>query len=88
MTRKGESITLSLSPEEKATLEQIALDFGQTWGDKETPNISKLLRAVVSGDLKIVWGDEEAPMTLKQRNAMKAAIALIQEGLAKLIKIV
>lgn len=86
MTRKGESITLSLSPEEKERLEQIALDFGQTWGDK--PNISQLMRAIANRELKVIWGDEETPITQKQRNAMKVAIALIQEGLAKLIKII
>lgn len=84
MTRKGESITLSLSPEQKAQLEEIALQFGQTWG--EVPNISKLMRAIADGDLKVVWGDEESPMTIKQRSAMKNAIALIQDGLARLIK--
>jgi hypothetical protein len=86
MSRKGESVTLSLSLEEKLQLEQIALEFGQTWG--EDPNISKLMRAIANGELKVNWGDEESPMTNKQRSVMKNAIALIQEGLAKLIKIV
>ncbi|WP_354666136.1 hypothetical protein [Nostoc sp. GT001] len=86
MSRKGETITLSLSAEEKQQLEQIALDFGQTWG--EDPNISKLMRAIAKGELKVCWGDEESPMTNKQRNAMKGAIALIQEGLSKLIKLI
>jgi hypothetical protein len=86
MTRKGESITLSLSPEQKERLEQIALHYGQTWG--EDPNISKLMRAIADGELKVNWGDEESPMTNKQRSVMKGAIALIQEGLAKLIKII
>ena len=86
MSRKGETITLSLSLEEKQKLEQIALDFGQTWG--EDPNISKLMRAIADGELKVAWGDEESPMTIKQRSAMIAAIALVQEGLSKLIKII
>ncbi|MBE9037187.1 hypothetical protein [aff. Roholtiella sp. LEGE 12411] len=86
MTRKGESVTLSLSSEQKQQLEQIALDFGQTWG--EEPNISKLMRAIADGDLKVIWGDEELPMTSNQRSMMKAAIATIQEGLSKLIKLI
>lgn len=86
MSRKGESITLSLLPNQQAKLEQIALEFGQTWGDK--PNISKLMRAIADGELKVAWGDEETPITKQQRNAMKAAIAMIQEGLSKLIKLI
>lgn len=87
MSRKGESVTLSLSVEQKEQLEKIALDFGQTWGN-EKPNISQLMRAIADGELRVVWGDEEAPITIKQRSAMKAAIALIQEGLSKLIKLI
>ncbi|MCC5640630.1 hypothetical protein LC593_33325 [Nostoc sp. CHAB 5844] len=87
MSRKGESITLSLSAEQKEQLEKIALDFGQTWGN-EKPNISQLMRAIADGELRVVWGDEEAPITIKQRSAMKVAIALIQEGLSKLIKLI
>lgn len=84
MSRKGESVTLSLSTEQKERLEQIALDFGQTWGEK--PNISQLLRAIADGKLKVVWSDQESTIT-DQRNAMKLAIAMIQEGLSKLLKI-
>ncbi len=87
MTRKGESVTLSLSSEQKQQLERIALEFGQTWGN-EKPNISQLVRAIADGELKVTWGDEETPMTKQQRNAMKSAIALIQEGLSKLIKLI
>lgn len=87
MSRKGESVTLSLSAEQKEQLEKIALNFGQTWGNKK-PNISQLMRAIADGELRVVWGDEEAPITIKQRGAMKAAIALIQEGLSKLIKLI
>jgi hypothetical protein len=53
----------------------------QTWG--EDPNISKLMRAIADGELKVNWGDEESPMTNKQRSVMKGAIALIQEGLSQ-----
>lgn len=51
MTRKQRSITLSIEAREKAQLEQLALAFKQTWGDK--PNISKLCKAIASGKLRI-----------------------------------
>lgn len=86
MSRKGESITLSLLPDQQQKLEQIALEFGQTWGEK--PNISKLMRAIADGELKVVLGDEETPIATNQRNAIKVAIAMIQEGLSKLIKVI
>lgn len=44
MTRKGKSITLSLAEHHKLKLEQLAQDFGMTWGDK--PNVSRLLKAI------------------------------------------
>jgi hypothetical protein len=46
MTRKSESITLSVTEEDKAELENIALEFGCTWGEKK-PNISKLIKQIV-----------------------------------------
>lgn len=51
MTRQKRSITLSIDETEKAQLEQLALDFGQNWGDR--PNISKLLKAIAKGDLRL-----------------------------------
>ncbi|MFN5836347.1 MAG: WYL domain-containing protein, partial [Pseudanabaena sp.] len=39
MSRKGESITLSIKERDKANLEAIAIELGMTWGDR--PNISK-----------------------------------------------
>ncbi len=90
------NITLSVSSQEKMVLENIALHFGQTWGDD--PNISKLMRAIADGQLKVCWGDDsealagtpasESPMTNQQRSSMKAAIAMIQEGLSKLIRVI
>ncbi len=49
MLRKRSSITLSISEREKAQLEQLALEFGQTWGDN--PNVSKLVKAIAQGKL-------------------------------------
>ncbi|HEY9675903.1 MAG TPA: WYL domain-containing protein [Waterburya sp.] len=44
MSRKGQSITLSISDRDKAQLEAIALELGMKWGDR--PNISKLVEAI------------------------------------------
>jgi len=51
MSRKGQSITLSLKERDKAELEAIALEFGITWGDR--PNISKLVEAIAQRKLLI-----------------------------------
>ncbi len=60
MTRPGRSLTLSISDHEKAQLEQLALDFDQTWGDK--PNISRLIKAIARGHLRVAlnhdWSQE------------------------------
>jgi predicted DNA-binding transcriptional regulator YafY len=44
MSRKGQSITLSISERDKAQLEAIALELGMKWGER--PNISKLVEAI------------------------------------------
>jgi predicted DNA-binding transcriptional regulator YafY len=46
MTRKGQSITLSLQEHDKAVLQQIALELGSTWGGDNKPNISNLIKAI------------------------------------------
>ena len=51
MSRKGQSITLSVSERDKAELEAIALEFGMMWGDE--PNISKLIKAIAQHELII-----------------------------------
>ncbi|BAY20941.1 hypothetical protein NIES2100_06850 [Calothrix sp. NIES-2100] len=51
MSRKGQSITLSLKEHDKAELEAIALEFGMKWGDR--PNISKLIEAIAQRKLLI-----------------------------------
>lgn len=49
MSRKGQSITLSISERDKAELETLALEFGMKWGEK--PNISKLIEAIARRQL-------------------------------------
>ncbi|MBW4645166.1 MAG: WYL domain-containing protein [Goleter apudmare HA4340-LM2] len=51
MSRKGQSITLSVSERDKAELENLALEFGMKWGDR--PNISKLVEAIAQRKLLI-----------------------------------
>ncbi|MDJ0581176.1 WYL domain-containing protein [Crocosphaera sp.] len=51
MGRKGESITLSIREQDKKQLEALADSYGMTWGDK--PNISRLMKAIAQGKLRI-----------------------------------
>lgn len=51
MSRKGESITLSISDRDKTNLEAIALELGMMWGDR--PNISKLVEAIARKQIQI-----------------------------------
>lgn len=51
MSRKGESITLSISDRDKSQLEAIALELGMMWGDR--PNISKLVEAIARKQIQI-----------------------------------
>ena len=84
MPRKKESITINLSLGERESLEEIALAFGCTWGEKA--NISALMSAIAQDKLKVDWADAE-PADNPKRAAMLGAIALIQEGLAKLLRL-
>ena len=51
MSRKGQSITLSISDRDKAELEAIANELGIKWGDR--PNISKLVLAIARRQLLV-----------------------------------
>ncbi|GAX43903.1 hypothetical protein NIES4075_49180 [Tolypothrix sp. NIES-4075] len=51
MSRKGQSITLSVSERDKTELENLAREFGMMWGDR--PNISKLVEAIAQRQLVI-----------------------------------
>lgn len=82
MTRKNESVTLSLSAEEKAELEAIALSLGCTWGDK--PNLSELMRAIAQCKFKIL--PSESPDAIYLQN-LKGAIGETERSLRKLKKL-
>jgi len=76
MGRRGQSVTLSVSEQDKVQLEALALEFGMTWGDR--PNISKLVEAIAQRQLIIApnhdWANERI-------NALNRAInALIDLG--------
>lgn len=79
MSRKGESITLSLSAEEKEQLEAIALYHNCTWGAK--PNVSKLLSRIADGSLLVL---EEKSIKDSKNVKGKKAIQLIAKGLLEL----
>ena len=51
MSRKGQSITLSISDRDKTELEAIAHELGMMWGDR--PNISKLVEAIARRKLLV-----------------------------------
>ncbi|HAJ62050.1 MAG TPA: WYL domain-containing protein [Cyanobacteria bacterium UBA8543] len=51
MSRKGQSITLSISDRDKAELEAIASELGMMWGER--PNISKLVLAIARRQLLV-----------------------------------
>ena len=72
MTRKGKSITLSISDRDKAELENLALEFGCTWGDR--PNISKLVESIARRQLIIApnnnWTNERIKALETARKAL------------------
>ncbi|MDY6805991.1 MAG: WYL domain-containing protein [Cyanobacteriota bacterium] len=86
MSRKGRSITLSVSERDKAKLEKLALEWGKIWGDR--PNMSKLIEAIARGELKIApnhdWSTARIEALEATRNAlidagkMELAIAIAE----------
>ena len=78
MSRKGESVTLSLTQDEKTRLEGISLQFGCTWGDR--PNVSALLKAIANGSLRVSWNDDLPKPEIKRKLAQEA-INKIKQGL-------
>lgn len=83
MSRKQESVTLSLSLEHKASLEQIAVENGYLWGEK--PNISGLLKAIADGELLLSKSDQP---TSQKRKLIKDAINSIQDALTILLNLI
>ena len=84
MSRKGKSITLSVSDRDKAELESLALEFGCTWGDR--PNISKLVEYIARRQLIIAPNNDWTNERIKAlETARKALIDLGKTDEAKQI---
>lgn len=77
MPKTRQSITLSCTPEVKAKLEQIALDYDCKWGDK--PNISALLESIAAGEIELSNPSRQA--------LAKHRIAVLKEEIKQLEKI-
>ena len=75
MIRKSRAITLSVAEDEKAQLEQLALAFDQTWGEK--PNISRLLKSIAQGKLRLAhnhdWRRDRINLLNRALNHLKDA---------------
>ncbi|MGL5876868.1 MAG: WYL domain-containing protein, partial [Xenococcaceae cyanobacterium] len=76
MTRKGQSITLSLQEREKQELQAIAQEFGITWGNK--PNISKLIEAIARRQLLVHANNDWTEQRITALN--QARLSLIDAG--------
>ena len=63
MSRKGQSITLSVKEAEKQALEALADRLGYTWGDK--PNISKLITAIAQQKYRLTINDNWTETQIK-----------------------
>jgi hypothetical protein len=72
MGRRGQSVTLSISEQDKTQLEALALELGMTWGDR--PNISKLVEAIARRQLLVApnhdWTKERIAAVNQARSAL------------------
>lgn len=76
MTRKGQSITLSLQEREKKGLQQIACELGINWGNK--PNISQLIKAIAMRQFLVLPNNDWTEQRITALN--QARLALIDRG--------
>lgn len=78
MTRKNESITLSVCEADSKALEEIAAAHGCIYGSKA--NISELFRRIAQGKLKIIAASEDYELSkLLNRAEVRRAIELIEK---------
>lgn len=75
MSRKGQSITLSISERDKLQLEAIALELGMTWGNRA--NISKLVEAIARRKLLIAPNNDWSQTRI---GALKQALGDLTDG--------
>jgi predicted DNA-binding transcriptional regulator YafY len=84
MSRKGQSITLSISDRDKAELEAIALFLGMMWGDR--PNISKLVEAIARRQLLVFPNNDWSETRIRAlERAIRALTDIDQIEQAKII---
>lgn len=76
MTRKGQSITLSLQEREKQELQAIACELGIIWGNK--PNISKLIEKIARRQLLVLPNNDWTAQRITALN--QARLNLIDAG--------
>jgi hypothetical protein len=72
VSRKGQSITLSIQERDKDQLKAIAAEFGMTWGNEA--NISQLIKAIARGTLRVAANHD---WSLERINALNQARNLL-----------
>ena len=78
MTRKHESITLSICEADSKALEDIAAAHGCTYGSKA--NVSELFRRIAQGKLRVIAASEDFELCqLLDRAEVRRAIELIEK---------
>lgn len=76
MTKKNESITLSVCEADSKALEAIAIAHGCTYGAKA--NVSELFRRIAQGKLRVVEASEDFELCqLLDRAEVRRAIELL-----------
>ncbi len=76
MSRKDESITLSVTAADLKALEALAVQYKCTWGAKA--NVSELVRQIAQGKLQITTSNEDFELAkLLDRPEVKRAIELL-----------
>jgi len=72
MSRKGQSITLSVSEAEKQQLQALAEAFNCKWGKK--PNISRLVSAIAQNQLQVLANTDWSQERIQALNAARKAL--------------
>ena len=72
MSRKGQSITLSVSERDKEQLLAIARELGMMWGDR--PNISRLIEAIARRQLLIAPNNDWSESRIKALETARRAL--------------
>jgi hypothetical protein len=70
MTRKGESLTLSVSPGTRERLEELAVNHNYLWGDR--PNVSAFVEAIAFHELEVRKPTKNGAVRLTVGRAKKA----------------